>query len=231
MNSNLEHKGYKKLKEAFKEVNQWEYENLHLDDLEEVIPSVRYQKRMARLIRQQKHPFWKYFNTLGKRIAVISLVIALTLACSMSVSAVREPIVEFITNMYEKFVEIVFDQDDIAKSPETIETVYTLGYIPEGYSLHEEVILDNRTSFVWVNNDFEQIIFTQYILAGNYSLDNENGDFEILHIADKKIAYMNKYGTKKIYWNTEDYAFSLMLPASFSEEECLRIVKLITISR
>ena len=39
MNSNLEHKGYKKLKEAFKAVNQWEYENLHLDDLEEVCTS------------------------------------------------------------------------------------------------------------------------------------------------------------------------------------------------
>jgi hypothetical protein len=60
---------------------------------------------MERLIRQQKSPFWKYFNTLGKCVVMISLVITPAFACSMSVSAVRESVVEFITNMYEKFVE------------------------------------------------------------------------------------------------------------------------------
>ena len=64
MNSNIENAGLKKLKEAFREINEWEYENLHLDTLEEVIPSTRYKKRMERLIRRQKQPYWKYVNSI-----------------------------------------------------------------------------------------------------------------------------------------------------------------------
>ena len=55
MNSNIENEGLRKLKEALKEINKWEYENLHLDTLEEVIPSPRYRKRMERLIKHQTY--------------------------------------------------------------------------------------------------------------------------------------------------------------------------------
>lgn len=110
MNSNIENAGLKKLKEAFREINEWEYENLHLDTLEEVIPSTRYRKRMERLIRRQKQPYWKYVNTVGKRVAVFAVAIALVFALSMSVSAVREPVVEFFANVYEKFVEFFYEE-------------------------------------------------------------------------------------------------------------------------
>ena len=92
-----------------------------------------YENYMDNLIRRSKNPFQRYFNTLGRRVAGIAAAMLIAFSCAMTVKAVREPVVEFFTNIYEKFVEIIFGEDDIAKAPDTIETVYTLGFIPDGY--------------------------------------------------------------------------------------------------
>lgn len=227
MNSNLEHEGLQKLKEALKVINQWEYENLHLETLEEVIPSPRYQKRMERLIKRQNQSYWKYVNTVRKRVAVFAVAIALAFALSMSVSAVREPIVEFFVNVYERFVEFFYDEDDIARAPDTIETVYTLGYVPEGYEIECFEIRESMACWRWIGTNKDKIAFSQYIFEGDYFLDGEESDFEILYVENLEVAYICKNSMKKFYWNTPEYAFQLMLSDNFSKQECLRIITLI----
>ena len=148
MNFNSNNKGLGVLKEAFQEIDKWEYENLHLEALEEVIPSPAYIKRMERLMKWQKRSCWKYVNTVGKRIAMIAVVIALTFGLSMSVSAVREPVVKFFVHIYERFVEFFYDDDVVTKAPSTIETVYTLGYVPEGYELESCEIGKTMVRFI-----------------------------------------------------------------------------------
>lgn len=225
MNSNLENKGVEKLKEAFKEINQWEYENLHLDTLEEVIPSTRYKKRMDRLIRRQKQPCWKYVNTVGKRVAVFVLAITLTFALSMSVAAVREPVVEFFVNVYEKFVEFFYDEDDIAKAPDTIETVYTLGYVPEGYELEKVIVEECATKMVWKNSTDNRITFSQKLLSLNDLLDNEFSNYETFVFNDMKIAYIRKNNIIVCVWNSYNYSYALSVPEEISIEECILLIE------
>lgn len=219
MNLNLENKGVEKLKETFKEINQWEYENLHLDTLEEVIPSTRYKKRMDRLIRRQKQPCWKYVNTVGKRVAVFVLAIAITFVLSMSVAAVREPVVEFFVNVYEKFVEFFYGEDDIAKAPDTIETVYTLGYVPEGYELESCNLNKLYTTFVWTNDTGNRIVFSQGVLGAWNQLDNENSNYEILYMNDLSVAYIDKKYNQYYYWHAADYNFSLFVSDDIITQE------------
>lgn len=228
MNSNIENAGLKKLKEAFQEINQWEYENLHLDTLEEIIPSTQYKKCMERLIKRQKQPYWKYINTIGKRVAVLMVATALTFALSMSVSAVRKPVVEFFVNAYEKFVEFFYDEDDVMRAPDTIETVYTLGYVPDGYEFVKTLNLYGRVKHVWKNNISAEIVFSQYILNGDYALDKEKCEFELLNVDGTIIAYIDKYELKKFYWNNDNYAYQLAVDSSFSIEECLQMINSIS---
>lgn len=224
MNSNVENAGLEKLKEAFREINQWEYENLHLETLEEVIPSPRYQKRMERLIKRQKQSYWKYVNTVGKRVAVFAVVLILTFALSMSVSAVRKPIVEFFVNVYEKFVEFFYDEDDVARAPETIETVYTLGYVPEEYELAREEIGDLVTHFVWTNEIDDQITFSQGLLGGYSLMDNESSNYKIYYMGDMSVACLEKENNKYYYWYTEDYRFTLHISREVSYESVQEII-------
>ena len=119
----------------------------------EVKYSEKYLKYIDRLIKQTKSPFYKYFNTFGKRVAGIAAAMLIAFSCAMTVKAVREPVVEFITNVYEKFVEIIFDEKDIAKAPDTIGTVYTLGMIPNGYTIDQIFIDDCITDMIWKLNN------------------------------------------------------------------------------
>ena len=51
-------------------------------------------------------------------------------------------------NIYDKFTEFFFDKSDIEKAPSTIETVYTLGYVPEGYELNSQSTEIKNTVFI-----------------------------------------------------------------------------------
>ena len=220
---NHEHNGLKKLKSAFTEINHLEYESLKLDSLAEVIPSARYIKRMEKLIARQKQPYWKFVNTAAKRIAMIAIAIILTFSLSMSVEAVRKSVSELLVNVYEKFVEFFYNEEDIAKSPNCIETVYTLGYVPEGYILKSCDINKLHSIIVWDNVYGNEIVFSQGLLHSFGHMDNENSNYEIIYIDNMAVAYIEKQDNQYLYWNSNDYRFSLLIPKDISLE-CIKMI-------
>ena len=190
----------------------------------EIKYSEKYLKYIDRLIKQTKSPFYKYFNTFGKRVAGIAAAILIAFGCSMTVKAVREPVVEFFANIYEKFVEIFFGEDDIAKAPNTIETVYTLGFIPDGYMVDRFYVDDYMTDMAWKNRNGDRLVLSQGILDGSFIIDTEEADYHIIERNNKKIAYSEKYGRKYFFWNSEEYEFSLTMSSHISEEEALALI-------
>ncbi len=192
---------------------------------DEIQYSEKYLKYIDRLTRQTKNPLYKYFGTVRRRVAGIAVAAMILFSCTMTVSAIRAPVVEFFTNVYERFVEILFDEDDIAKVPDTIETIYTLRSVPEEYAFFDMNINQVASTITWVNIDEKRIIFSQYTLNGNMFFDNENSNFEIFYINDIKYVCINKMGTKKLYWNTEEYSFALSVPNVFSIEECIKLIE------
>ena len=78
---------------------------------------------MEKLLAKQRKPYWQYVNTAGKRAVACILVFIMIFASSMSISAFREPVVEFFVNVYERFVEIFCREDDAEKSKREQERV------------------------------------------------------------------------------------------------------------
>ena len=116
----LEEIGLKKLQEAFKKVNSMELDSLNIpnDDFEF---SEKYKKNMAKLLKKHRKPSYRYFNTAGKRAVACILVCIMIIASSVTIAAFHEPVAEFFVNVYEKFVEIFFGDDDAAKSPSDMD--------------------------------------------------------------------------------------------------------------
>ena len=192
-------------------------EEIHLDEI--------YQRKMEKLIKRSKNPFQRYFNTAGKRAAGIAAAILVFFGCSMTVSAVRKPVVEFFTNAYEKLVEFFYDDESIANAPSMIETVYTLGYVPEGYELKEIKRRSGFIDYTWKNENGSQIFMSQRILAGTSTLDNENSNFTIIYRLGVKIAFIEKFSGKAFKWNSAEYEFYLTVPNDFSLEECMILIE------
>ena len=187
-----------------------------------------YENYMNNLIKRSKNPFQRYFNTIGKRVAGIAAALLIVFSCSMTVSAVREPVVDFFTNIHEKFVEIFFEEDDIAKTPDTIETVYNLGYVPEGYELIEQKISNYGIDFTWRNSDGDIIRFSQDVLQGEVTLDYEDSNYSIIYASNLKIVYVDKLGQRALFWNNSTYSFSMIVSMNLSLDECTHLIESMT---
>ena len=218
--------GLQKLKDAFKEINSEELNNLNIPK-EDFEFSERYKKNMEKLLAKQRKPYFRYFNTAGKRAVACILVVVMLFASSMTIEAVREPVVEFFVNVYEKFVEIFFGDDEIENSPDAIEEIYTLGYVPEGYEFVSREITIQQVKTIWTDGENE-IMFEQYIKKISSFLDNEETNLEITD-EDVSFAYVYKNGIKIIYWNNEEYVFVLKIPKDISKDECIKYINSLTI--
>ena len=188
-----------------------------------------YEKYMNSLIRRSKKPFRRCFDTAGKRAAGIAAAFLVMIGCTMSVSAVRKPIVGFLTNTYDKYVELFFDENDVEKAPTKIETVYTLGAVPEGYELDSKTITPEYTKFVWKNENGSSIILTQDTLDGMSSIDNENMEQSSFDIDGMQILCIEKLEYKSYYWNTNEYLFYMnILDDDISAESGVDFIRSIT---
>lgn len=213
----------KNICKAFELLDAWEEKQLGIDSTERIHYSEEYERHMNRLLRAQNRPWWQYTNTMWKKVAVIVLVVFFVFSASMSVSAVRKPIVEFIINVYERFVEIFFGEMAVADAPANVEIVYTLRNVPEGYELVSHQYFGNYWECVWRSN--EDLILTQRILDGNATLDFEDANYIVVCASDFDVICIDKLGRKMMYWNSEDYAFSLSVSNIFSLEECIVLIE------
>ena len=99
-------------KAAFREVISSEFAQIPTDeDSIDFTFSEKFIKRMDKLIRAQKKSYYKFINTAGKRVAVIFAAIITLFTASLSVKAIREPVVRFIKQVYETFIHYTFEGD------------------------------------------------------------------------------------------------------------------------
>ena len=172
--------------------------------------------------------FW-YINTTGKRVAAFFIVVGLLCGFSAGVYAIREPITEFFLNVKERFSEVLFNTEDIEKAPTAIDTVYTLGYVPEGYELAETSITEHKVNFVWENQDGEYIEFVQYILKNTSTIDTENSDYIVIDLNGTKVLCCKKQEIKLYFWNIGEYAFSLKVTTPMTNDDFIQIIESLTI--
>ena len=219
--------GKEKLKEALRKYELSLQEKYKPEEVE-IGYSKRYKRNIERLFsgKTKNHP--KFFNTVGKRIAACVAAAVIVFSGTMSISAIREPVIEFFTNMYEKFVEIFFDGENVSGAPTEIETVYTLGYVPDGYELESSVALNVKTKTIW-SYDENEIILSQYLLTNGLTFDNENSNFQIIVVSDFEVAVIEKNKIKLFYWNSERYAFNLTVPKEIGNDECVKIIESLTV--
>lgn len=211
------------LKEALRE-SFTDYYRQFPDSENEIDLGEDYEHYIECLIRRSKNPIRRYFNTAGRRAAGIAAAILIAFGSSMTVSAIREPVIEFFTNMTESYTEIFFDQKDVSNAPERIETVYTLGAVPEGYTQTRFKNFGVAVETAWTNGNGDKISLSQGTLGLDWALDTEESDFIILERNGKKILFSQKYGLQGYYWVFDKYAFYLILPSDISREEAFSFI-------
>ena len=224
------HPGYEKLKEAFRLSNKDFLGSIELVPEENVCFSLGYKRKMAQLIKRQKRPYWKYVNTVGKKIAVIAIAFMMLFGLSMSIKAIREPVVSFIVTIFDKFSELFVDKSEINSASDKIEEIYELTQLPQGYSENGINISLRNIETTYFNGDSE-IRFYQSIISNKVTIDTEDSYETILFIKDYEIYYIYKNNLTKALWRNEKYIFEIYCNTEISEEEMRYIISSLRIKK
>lgn len=192
-------------KNAFREAVSSEFAHIPTDENSiDFTFSERFNKRMAKLIRSQKKVYYNFVNTAYKRVAIICVVLLTMLTTACSVKAIREPIVNFIKQVYESFTHYSYDGD----TTEKITKEYTI-ILPDDFEKTNETKNKSLISVEYTNSLGDIIEFSQMTTeySTGYFVDNENGDIKTENLKGIEIQFKERYDTKSAIWTQNGYVF------------------------
>ena len=193
-------------KAAFREVVSSEFAQIPTDeDSIDFTFSEKFIKRMDKLIRAQRKSYYKFINTVAKRAAVIFAAIITLFTASLSVKAIREPVVRFIRQVYETFIHYTFEGEIQPK----IKKEFFIKTLPDGFIQHDKIESDLAITTIYVN-DNNTIKFTQQSTNNaNHFFDNESGTLTKVTISGINVDIYESENIKHAVWTDEGYFFKL----------------------
>ena len=191
--------------------------------------SENFKKRMKKLIRSQKKPYYFMINTVGKRVAsfIIILVLAFTTTV-LSVKSLRESVWNFIVEVYEKWSILRFVDKDGSSTgndevPQLVVSMPT--YIPKGFLLIHESSDNISGMYTYRNYDGYIIDYEQHWINDGLQMmiDTEGVETENIKIGTIDGMYFENKGYRNIIWRNDKYLF--YLSSKISKEELLKIAE------
>lgn len=160
---------------------------------------------------------------LKKRITIIS--IAIMMAVGVSAGAGASLAVGF-KKTEETVIDFTLMVADPQNSPQSIEKVYYLPEIPEGYYLDKvdyDLLFD--VQYFYESEDGEGFIdFSQHRRQDYMSFDNEHIlSKEDVMVGDKYGVFMTWDRTTELLWDNGDYFF--LISSRLSKEEAINLAK------
>ena len=184
---------------------------------DEIVCSVQHNFAMRTMV-YGKADAKRTWSPKMKRVVAILIAAALLLtSCAVIFrNEIREVFEEF-------FVKLTYSGDD--NGIDTIEEVYELTYLPEGYGLKEKRIAPICTQFKYVDESDNFIIFEQRILDGSgFTVDSESGYSEIKEIEEYDVYYRLTDKYHNYIWNDGKYAMSIKSKTELSTEQIIQII-------
>ena len=131
--------------------------------------------------------------------------------------------------VHNAFLRTVIEEDD--SSPTTLEEVYELSYVPEGYVLKQENIYEEKATYIYINGR-KDITFSQ-ITRDYYSASIDNKDVDISvekHDGQDYLVYGIEDGSFIIIYDNGRYVFSLS-SYELPKETMIRMLETIKIKK
>jgi len=211
-------------KQALLEVQKEEWERIEAIAVPATF-SPEFERKMEKLIRAQRKPYYPLINTNFKKVVFsFAIVTILLITTVFSVSALREPVVRFIVETYEKFSQVFFHHLE-EEFPATLETYYAPTWLPMGYlektdQLVDVIIICERT---YENENEDEIKFRQYTITTSLGIDTENVQAKSCSVSGKEGFFYSNKGIQNLSWSDGQYGFLLFGPVS--EADLVRIAE------
>jgi len=193
--------------------------------MEPVMFSPKFKRKMARLFRAQRSPFYPLVNTSFKKaVLAMAIVIILMITTVFSVSALREPVVRFIVEVYEKFSQVFFQHEPEEQFPATLEVYYAPTWLPEGYQIDDEHTIDAIIFFDqrYVDDTGNEIKFEQIVIVTNVlRVDTEGVQSKPISVNGNAGLFYSNKEIQHLLWNDGQYGFFVSGPVAEADLLCI----------
>lgn len=195
------------LKNAVIKADRYEMEALPVDNEIDHVFSHDFEKKMQKLIRRSKkgnairgQAFWR--RRAGALIAAIIILIA----SAMSVPAVRASVIEFITEVYEQFTHIFFDESRSPRDATDEFTIYEPILIPEGFEMVNKIT--NGLVLLEYEKEDEFVSYSQQRLKNvSMYINTEGVELEELVFKGFSARYYSNKGVQNLLWHDGEYMY------------------------
>lgn len=152
-------------------------------------------------------PYYKLINTFGKRVAcVVCAVLVVSSVTVFSVDALRNRVSELFADKHSTYSNI--QSDNKGNAPETIETIYEIGYDLSDFSIDYEKYNDYSRHIFYSKDDIS-IDFKQYTKdMYDENVNSEGAEILTININGcDAIYFRDKYDYDCFIWDNEGYVF------------------------
>lgn len=197
-------------------------------EVEGITFSDRFERKMNRLLFHQKHFYYKLINTAVKRVAcfIIALLTIMSIT-TFSVKAFRDPLVNFIVEVFEKGSRLFFTTDEQSEITEFIPKPPK--YIPKAFNKTIMESKEKSTYFVLYedsNDGTFSFYQTKYSKAANVSVNTEGVGYKYVTIKGKYTALVSEnLGDISLVFSTDKDIFLLALSSKYTEAEIIKIAE------
>jgi hypothetical protein len=185
--------------------------------------SKRFERRMGKLIRRGKtgSPVGAIAFLRRHMVAFVAAIIIL-FASAMSVSAVRAAVFEFITEVYEKFTHIFFNESRSSSDSAGEFIVRRPSFIPEGFELVSEKTA-GPVLLVYEKGS-EYISYSQQRVEDvSMDINTEGAELEELEFKGLPAKYYSNQGVQNLLWYDDEYLY--MVSSTLDRDAVFRIAE------
>lgn len=190
------------------------FENL---DISDVPTSSKYIRKKKRVITKYKMKPRLFTLKRFVRVAVTVLLVVFSAAfiTVMSVSALRNAVLDVIVDWFEDFVKVEFHEDGVDKSNKdlVIEDVKHITALPEGVEKEIFAEYDKSVMITYYLSGKRICTLRQEIYCSNEAFfDNVGLDMQEVYINDiKGYLFVTENGVSRVYWNDGEYTYMITL--------------------
>lgn len=182
--------------------------------------SDKYLKSKEKLVNKLSRSYWKYVNTVAKKVAVIIISFIIAFSSLMSVDAFRKSVIDFVITVFDSFSKV----EQNFEVEKQIETYYSIDEIPSIYV--KTISYHNKSMYVqiWDNFNGNQISLNQVSTDAHSQFNSEHGELYESIINNTPCLNCEDPIQYYCYWEFDGYRFELIYPIDLGEEFMSEVV-------
>lgn len=209
----LQEEQFHEMDDGFDESEPHEFSDEFEDKMDLLISSHKEaEKKREKAAARKRKPYGFLFDHMWKRASVIALVvIAASIVVGTQVDAIRLPMVNIITEMYDDYIGVRIDPKDGPgiDMNQTLETLYEPVWMPKGYKVSERELGLTYYNVVYERKNGRALYFYQYFDNSLGAVNNEGTDYKKMVVKGNTYYYAENESETLLIWYDGKYRFRL----------------------